>query len=48
VISFSVGMNIATVVVNVLVGFAALFVMARTLRWRRLADAQKRESKAPA
>jgi uncharacterized membrane protein YbhN (UPF0104 family) len=48
VISFSVGMNIATVVVNVLVGFAALFVMARTLRWRRLAESQKQESKAPA
>jgi uncharacterized membrane protein YbhN (UPF0104 family) len=44
VISFSVGMNIALVVVNVLVGFAALFLMARTLRWRRLADAQKKES----
>jgi uncharacterized protein (TIRG00374 family) len=44
VISFSVGMNIATVVVNVLVGFAALFLLARTLRWRRLRDAQKKES----
>jgi uncharacterized membrane protein YbhN (UPF0104 family) len=44
VISFSVGMNIALVVVNVLVGFAALFLMARTLRWRKLADAQKEES----
>jgi uncharacterized membrane protein YbhN (UPF0104 family) len=44
VISFSVGMNIALVVANVLVGFAALFLMARTLRWRKLADAQKAES----
>jgi uncharacterized membrane protein YbhN (UPF0104 family) len=44
VVSFSVGMNIALVAVNVLVGFAALFLMARTLRWRKLADAQKAES----
>lgn len=44
VISFSVGMNIATAAVNVLVGFTALFLMARTVRWRRLADAQKQES----
>jgi len=48
VLSFSVGMNIALVVVNVVIGFAALFLLARTLRWRRLADAQKRESEAPA
>jgi uncharacterized membrane protein YbhN (UPF0104 family) len=39
VVSFSVGMNIALVVANVVVGFAALLVMARTLRWRKLADA---------
>jgi uncharacterized membrane protein YbhN (UPF0104 family) len=43
VISFSVGMNIASVVANVVIGFAALFLMARTLRWRKLADAQKQE-----
>ena len=43
-VSFSVGMNIALVVVNVLVGFAVLFLMARTLRWRRITDAQKQES----
>jgi uncharacterized membrane protein YbhN (UPF0104 family) len=48
VLSFSVGMNIAIVAVNVVLGFAALFVMARTLRWRRLAQAQKHESEAPA
>jgi glycosyltransferase 2 family protein len=48
VLSFSVGMNIALVVVNVLVGFGALFLLARTLRWRRLADAQKRESEGSA
>ena len=47
-VSFSVGMNIALVAVNVLVGFAVLFVMARTLRWRRLANAQKQESEGAA
>lgn len=47
VLSFSVGMNIALVVVNVVVGFAALFLMARTLSWRRLAAAQKAESAEP-
>jgi uncharacterized membrane protein YbhN (UPF0104 family) len=41
VVSFSVGMNIALVVANVLLGFGALLVMARTLRWRRLADAER-------
>jgi uncharacterized membrane protein YbhN (UPF0104 family) len=35
-LSFSVGMYIATTVLNVLVGFAALFLMLRTLRWRRV------------
>ena len=48
VLSFSVGMNIALVVVNVVLGFGALFLMARTLRWRRLAEAQKRESQGSA
>ncbi|HET7044960.1 MAG TPA: lysylphosphatidylglycerol synthase transmembrane domain-containing protein [Gaiellaceae bacterium] len=48
VLSFSVGMNIALVVVNVLIGFAALFLLARTLRWRRLADAQKVEAERQA
>jgi glycosyltransferase 2 family protein len=41
VISFSVGMNLALVVANVLLGAAALLVMARTLRWRKLADAER-------
>lgn len=38
VISFSVGMNIALVVANVVVGGIALLLLARTLRFRRLAD----------
>ncbi len=47
-LSFSVGMHIALVVLNVLLGFAAIAVMLRTLRWRRvvpdeeLADAESR------
>ena len=47
VISFSVGMNIALVVLNVVLGFAALFWLARTLRWRRLADAERDAAGAP-
>jgi uncharacterized membrane protein YbhN (UPF0104 family) len=35
-LSFSVGMYIATTILNVAVGFAALFFMLGTLRWRRL------------
>jgi uncharacterized membrane protein YbhN (UPF0104 family) len=44
VVSFSVGMNIAIVVANVALGAVALLLMARTLRWRKLADAQKEEA----
>ena len=35
-LAFSVGMNIALVVVNLVVGLAALALMARTLSWKRL------------
>jgi uncharacterized membrane protein YbhN (UPF0104 family) len=34
-LSFSVGMKITTVVVNALLGFAAIGIMLRTFRWRR-------------
>ena len=34
VLAFSVGMQLVTVVVNVVLGFAAIAVMLRTLRWR--------------
>ncbi|MDQ3890685.1 MAG: flippase-like domain-containing protein [Actinomycetota bacterium] len=34
VLSFSVGMQLATVAVNVALGFGAIAVMMRTLRWR--------------
>lgn len=36
VVSFSVGMHIALVVANVAVGFGAIALMLRTLRWRRV------------
>jgi uncharacterized membrane protein YbhN (UPF0104 family) len=36
VLSFSVGMYVAVTAFNVLLGFAAILVMLRTLRWRRL------------
>jgi hypothetical protein len=45
-LSFSVGMNIALVVVNVVVGFAAIAVMARTLDFRRLARAAEADAEA--
>jgi uncharacterized membrane protein YbhN (UPF0104 family) len=35
-LSFSVGMYIATTILNVAIGFGALFLMLRTLRWRRV------------
>ena len=45
-LSFSVGMNIALVVVNVVVGFAAIAVMARTLDFRRLSRSAEADAKA--
>lgn len=39
ILSFSVGMHIALVVVNVVLGLAAILLMLRTLRWRRVVDA---------
>ena len=41
VVSFSVGMHLALVAVNVAVGFAAIGLMLRTLRWRRLVATEK-------
>jgi uncharacterized membrane protein YbhN (UPF0104 family) len=43
-LAFSVGMNIATVVFNLVVGSIALFAMARTLSWRRLRSEQREEA----
>jgi uncharacterized membrane protein YbhN (UPF0104 family) len=46
VLSFSVGMNIATVVVNVVLGFTVIALMLRTLRWRRALE-RDRAADAP-
>jgi uncharacterized membrane protein YbhN (UPF0104 family) len=35
-LSFSVGMYIAVTIANIVIGFAALFLMLGTLRWRRV------------
>ncbi len=42
-LAFSVGMNIALVVFNLACGLVALFMMARTISWRRLKTAQAKE-----
>jgi glycosyltransferase 2 family protein len=42
-LAFSVGMNIAIVVVNLLLGLAAIALMARTLSFKRLRQASKAE-----
>jgi glycosyltransferase 2 family protein len=43
ILSLSVGMNIALVVANLLIGFLALALMARTLSWKRLRHRQQAE-----
>jgi uncharacterized membrane protein YbhN (UPF0104 family) len=45
-LAFSVGLNIATVIFNVVLGGIALYMMARTLSWRRLRTAQQAEEAA--
>jgi uncharacterized membrane protein YbhN (UPF0104 family) len=47
-LAFSVGANIALVVCNLTIGLIALFLMARTLSWRRLRTAQTQEKQQPA
>jgi uncharacterized protein (TIRG00374 family) len=42
VISFSVGMHLAIVLVNVVLGFTAIALMLRTLRWRRVVRREER------
>jgi uncharacterized membrane protein YbhN (UPF0104 family) len=39
-LSFSVGMRLTLIVVNVVVGFTAIFLTLRTLRWRRAVEAE--------
>jgi uncharacterized membrane protein YbhN (UPF0104 family) len=43
-LAFSVGLYIATVIFNVVLGGVALYLMARTLSWRRLRTAQAEEA----
>jgi uncharacterized membrane protein YbhN (UPF0104 family) len=45
-LSFSVGMNIATTVTNVLLGFGAIFLSLRTVRWGRLVRRQEAAQEA--
>jgi uncharacterized membrane protein YbhN (UPF0104 family) len=40
-LSFSVGMRITLIVTNAVLGFTALFLMLRTLRWRGRVDADR-------
>jgi uncharacterized membrane protein YbhN (UPF0104 family) len=42
-LSFSVGMNIATTVTNVALGFGAIFLSLRTVRWGRLVRPEQPE-----
>ncbi len=46
-LSFSVGVKLSVVVVNVAVGFTAIGLMLRTLRWRRVTE-RERFAKTPA
>jgi uncharacterized membrane protein YbhN (UPF0104 family) len=45
-LSFSVGMYIATTILNAVVGFTCLLVMLRTFRWRRLVVADEESAYA--
>jgi hypothetical protein len=40
-VSFSVGMYVATTVVNVVAGLIALLLLARTIRWKKLIAPEK-------
>jgi glycosyltransferase 2 family protein len=42
VVGFSVGMHVATVAVNVILAFAAIGIMLRTFRWKRVVRPEKR------
>jgi uncharacterized membrane protein YbhN (UPF0104 family) len=46
VVSFSVGMYVATTIANVVAGFGAIFAMLRTLRWRRVVVPEKEKAYA--
>jgi hypothetical protein len=42
VVGFSVGMHVATVAANVVLGFTAIGIMLRTFRWKRVVRTDKR------
>jgi glycosyltransferase 2 family protein len=44
-LAFSVGMNVAVVAFNVVIGAVALFLMARTLSWKRIRVAHAQDEK---
>jgi uncharacterized membrane protein YbhN (UPF0104 family) len=46
VLSFSIGMYVAVTAVNVLLGFGAILLMLRTLRWRRVVLPEKEKAYA--
>jgi uncharacterized membrane protein YbhN (UPF0104 family) len=46
-LSFSVGMNIATTATNVVLGFGAIFLTLRTIRWRRHVQAEESATARP-
>jgi uncharacterized membrane protein YbhN (UPF0104 family) len=46
VLSFSVGMYVAVTALNVVLGFGAILLMLRTLRWRRLVMPEKENAYA--
>jgi uncharacterized protein (TIRG00374 family) len=41
-IAFAVGMKVTVLIVNVAIGFGAIAIMLKTLRWRRAAEADKK------
>jgi uncharacterized membrane protein YbhN (UPF0104 family) len=48
VLSFSVGMQLATVAVNVVIGFAAILILLRTVRWRERVETDRLNPAEPA
>ncbi len=46
-LSYSVGMKLTLLAFNLTIGFAALFLMIRTLRWRGAVDASRRAEQTP-
>jgi uncharacterized membrane protein YbhN (UPF0104 family) len=45
-LSFSIGMQVATAVLSALLGFASILLMLRTLRWRKLVVADEQRAYA--